>query len=898
MIASSKQLCFHACLFALALFAAACGSRDGNDGNNGRDAGSGADIRVSDRGGDGLADPSVDGASDITTDMPHIPGERYQPRPEPEIIECANDPISAGVDTCTVTPGSAAVTVLRGTVLIPGEILRNGHVVFGADGLISCAGCDCSDVSGFAEATVVACANAVISPGLINPHDHLRWAHDRPRSHGDERFEHRHDWRCGMRGHDEVDYLSGNNAAVAIGELRMLMSGVTSIAGSGEYGGMVRNLDRDNDGLGVDELNYETFPLDDVRCSLRSEDCSYGHGRDTSEYISAFGCYLPHIAEGIDAEARNEFLCTSQSPNGPDSLRYASDLIEPNTAAIHLIGLLAADVDELALNDTKLVWSPRSNIDLYGHTAQVTLFDHLGVTISLGSDWVVSGSMNQLRELACADQLNQNQFGGHFSDEDLWRMATDWAAVATGTDGIIGELAEGLMADIVIYDDPEQKDHRAILEADCGDVALVIKGGTALFGDAAVLEGLLTTVQGCEYYAVCNETKRICAERETGHTVAALSNATGVDSLYPLTSCGVPPDEPSCVPMRPAAHDPHPFTGVTSPDDADGDGIADSGDNCPDVFNPVRPLDDRSQADADNDGVGDVCDVCPFTADTDDCPLPSSDDRDRDGLSNDSDNCPSAFNPAQEDADQDGNGDACDACPDLPNQGDEPCPFDITVLRTPETAPPEGTRVLLENILVTVIQTTRSPGFFVQDSLPGDYSGLFIYTGYDNNPPAADDGTPIVPGMLVNVRGEYKVFNDLDELTEPDLIEIVSTDNAVAPRVIEPSELVTGAAATDAYESLLVRVDDVYAIRYVEDGAPAAGVIDEFFVSHSPDDTCLGDQPPCAIIGDFLYDGGDDDNQEPATTIGAHYNSITGIVNAYQSSYTIDVRTLDDLVEW
>jgi len=44
---------------------------------------------------------------------------------------------------------------------------------------------------------------------------------------------------------------------------------------------------------------------------------------------------------------------------------------------------------------------------------------------------------------------------------------------------------------------------------------------------------------------------------------------------------------------------------ATSPD-ADGDSVADSLDNCPDMAN-------ENQADADGDGVGDACDVCPDT---------------------------------------------------------------------------------------------------------------------------------------------------------------------------------------------------------------------------------------------------------------------------------------------
>jgi hypothetical protein len=46
--------------------------------------------------------------------------------------------------------------------------------------------------------------------------------------------------------------------------------------------------------------------------------------------------------------------------------------------------------------------------------------------------------------------------------------------------------------------------------------------------------------------------------------------------------------------------------------DQDGDGIPDGQDNCPTVFNPVRPMDNGVQPDSDGDGMGDACDPCPF----------------------------------------------------------------------------------------------------------------------------------------------------------------------------------------------------------------------------------------------------------------------------------------------
>lgn len=79
--------------------------------------------------------------------------------------------------------------------------------------------------------------------------------------------------------------------------------------------------------------------------------------------------------------------------------------------------------------------------------------------------------------------------------------------------------------------------------------------------------------------------------------------------------------------------------------DTDGDGVADSRDNCPQVPN-------ADQADADHDRRGDACDSCPLATPT----------RDRDGDGID-DACDSCILGPQVDDDGDGVMDACDLCP-------------------------------------------------------------------------------------------------------------------------------------------------------------------------------------------------------------------------------------------
>jgi cytosine/adenosine deaminase-related metal-dependent hydrolase len=509
-------------------------------------------------------------------------------------------PLPSG--TCSVTAGSAAL-LITGTILLPGQVLKGGQVLVDESGTITCVACDCSAMA--AGATAIQCPTGVVSPGLINTHDHITYAQNTPAPDSGERYEQRNDWRKGLRGHTKITVPGGaTTAQIEWGELRFLMGGATSTVGSGGALGLLRNLDvaKDEEGLAHTAVHFDTFPLGDSSGTQLSSGCGYSFA-DTTTSIANDKAFEPHIGEGVDAVAHNEFLCSSSTMNGGQSLT------QPQSAFIHAAGLEAADYGTMAGAKTKLIWSPRSNLRLYGNTAQVTEAARLGVTIALGTDWVSSGSMNLLRELACADSFNQTYLDHFFTDEELWLMVTRNAAVVTATDDAIGVLAPGHVGDIAIFDGSKNGDYRAVIAAQPEDVVLVMRAGKVLYGDAAVVGSL--GAPSCDTVDVCGASKSVCTARDINITYAALQ----MQSSYPAFFCGTPMNEPTCVPSRPAAvNGSTVYTGQVSVTDADGDGIPDAMDNCPQVFNPIRPVDEGQQPDTDGDGVGDACDPTPLTA--------------------------------------------------------------------------------------------------------------------------------------------------------------------------------------------------------------------------------------------------------------------------------------------
>ncbi len=783
----------------------------------------------------------------------------------PYRVVCDRDLPEVTEGVCSVTGGSNDVVAIDGVVLSGHWIYVNGRVVIDStsgEARILCAGCDCEAPG----ATVVNCPEGVISPGLINSLDHVTFGENGPVETNQERYSHRHEWRRGLNGHTQISVSGGGNPRFS--ELRMLFGGATSISGGvggSNSSGLLRNIDRANHQEGLFppvDARFRSFPLGDSSGVLLSEGCAYP-GIDNALMAEVADAYQGILAEGIGPEARNEFLCASSMEDG------GQKLVRHNTLVMHGIGLTLTDARTMAEAGARLAWSPRSNMHLYGNTAPVTVLWNLGVPVVLGTDWIATGSMNLLRELKCADQLNRDHFGRFFSDFDLWMMVTHLPAAALGVGDRLGLLSAGRFADITVFDGRVNREYRAVIDAEARDVVLVMRGGFPLLGDQGIM-AVLAGELACENLVVCETDKTLCLEADTGLTLSALLGTN--PNAYAPFFCGVPDDEPECTPMRPGEYP------LSAGQDRDGDGIVDDLDNCPFVFNPVRPgIDGGVQPDSSGDGIGDACDPCPWLQGTT-CDRISPYDRDQDGVPDWMDNCPDVHNPDQEDADEDGIGDACDGCPAFANPGGQPCPATIYDVKRQDILP--GTRVMLQDVIVTAV-ASGGRGFFVQmdPQAPAtwegpDYSGLFVnaYGGISGSMPVAGERVTLV-GTVRLFEGQWQIWKKV-EVT----IDSSYSGGVPAPQYVSPSDVGQGGSKSETLEGVLVNLGSVTVTGVDPDpGQPGHDPAGEFIVTGG------------VRVDGFLY------QMNPAPSLNTPLMVLSGIVRRADGLTKVSPRSASDI---
>jgi hypothetical protein len=186
-----------------------------------------------------------------------------------------------------------------------------------------------------------------------------------------------------------------------------------------------------------------------------------------------------HMSEGVDQTSRDEF----------DLLNSKGLLAEP-TVIIHGTALTPSQFESMGAVGSKLVWSPLSNLLLYGNTTDVRAADKAGVKISLAPDWGPSGSKNNLHELKVADLWNSDIMESYFTDYQMVEMVTSNPAAAAEWQDYVGKIKANMVADLVVIDTFHDDPYRNLIEAIDADVRLTVVNGRALFGDQDIMTQL------------------------------------------------------------------------------------------------------------------------------------------------------------------------------------------------------------------------------------------------------------------------------------------------------------------------------------------------------------------------------------------------------------------------
>ncbi len=135
--------------------------------------------------------------------------------------------------------------------------------------------------------------------------------------------------------------------------------------------------------LNKEPLRYEVFPFE-----MQLADAAKVRADLESGALKAF---LIHLGEGkpSDASAAREFRMLAKRNDG---------FLRPGVSVIHGVALGKDEFKQMATATVGLIWSPRSNIELYGATTDVRSAKDAGVKIALAPDWSPSGSDGLLEE--------------------------------------------------------------------------------------------------------------------------------------------------------------------------------------------------------------------------------------------------------------------------------------------------------------------------------------------------------------------------------------------------------------------------------------------------------------------------------------------------------------------
>ncbi len=378
----------------------------------------------------------------------------------------------------------------------------------------------------------------LLSSGFIDLHGHLKYHTVSLWSDAKGHFENRFQWRGKSSYKTNVSSLLNNEAlgtssdknsllcqTYQYAEIKALAGGVTSVQGIGNDMGcteglLARNVEIEADYEETKDIRVSTemvapnitklfqevvFPkmisekksFDEVYNSTTVEERSIMAQSTQDFFLGLRTSYLEYFQRMLplgDLRMLIAHLSEGKASDQYNRLEYklikALGMAQKGLVIIHGLGLDAADLKHAAQNEMSIVWSPFSNLLLYGETLNVKqALDH-NINLTLGSDWSPSGSKNLLDEVKIAKTHLQKRNRRAVSDRLLYNMLTINPAKALKLGHKIGQLEENYLADIVAFrlKNKKKNPYTQIIDSEVSDIQFVMVGGELKIAQKAIGE--------------------------------------------------------------------------------------------------------------------------------------------------------------------------------------------------------------------------------------------------------------------------------------------------------------------------------------------------------------------------------------------------------------------------
>lgn len=399
--------------------------------------------------------------------------------------------------------------ILSGTVVTPDRIIPKGWIVIRKGRIESIA-----EKPPVAANLPIVETGGIVFPGFIDLHNHPMY-NAFPRWHSTATFKNRYEWRdleeykdrigrpgSELQKKDDQTFCDLDEYA----EVKALIGGTTSITGiSARYGtaapvpscvaGLVRNLDWASGFYGM-TVGHE--PIKNA-LGITPRDMSEDDAAKIRQELSSkqVNLLLIHVAEGSprDLESTVEFLALK-----------GRRLLGPHTAIIHGTALAADDFRQMHSVGAALVWSPRSNIELYGVTTNILAALHENVAVALAPDWSPTGSTNELAEIKYTSRYSREHLAGELTDPELFRMSTAVPARIARIGDKVGTIKVGHFADLFVLQGDESQPFAALANAQPEQVQLVLVGGVAFYGSEKLMNSFHVKSESVD---VCGSSMRL-----------------------------------------------------------------------------------------------------------------------------------------------------------------------------------------------------------------------------------------------------------------------------------------------------------------------------------------------------------------------------------------------------